>query len=494
MTDVRRPEAVVALVAATAAVSGSFAVGGFTPRFVAAPVESLVTDLLPGVVVTAAIETLGSLGQALAFAFALAVTVGAFAAVARGALAADARTSVPNTAVVLGAAGTWVLSALLTGQPVDALAAALPAGGVLLLARIRWHVGTGRPASVDRRSVLEALAGAVGVAGVSFLVGRGTTGVRAGALSDVVDDSVQADAEERLEAARQMGFAVDGLDPLVSESFYEVDINSVNPNPTASKWSLSVTGAVDERLAFSYEDLLAMDVDHQFHTLRCVGESLNGHKMDTALWTGVPIAPILERAGVRSDCECVMLRAADGYYEEFPIEALRPGLLAFGMDGDILPRGHGYPVRAFVPGHWGEIDVKWLTEIEVLEREAEGYWEKRGWHGTGPVNTVAKLHAVNHRNGRVELGGHAYAGTRGIERVEVSTDDGATWADAELTDTLPDPDTWRQWRHEFEPTRDEHEVVVRAVDGTGAVQPREFQRPFPSGPTGWVSRTVSRQE
>jgi hypothetical protein len=167
------------------------------------------------------------------------------------------------------------------------------------------------------------------------------------------------------------------------------------------------------------------------------------------------------------------------------------------MNGEALPRGHGAPARLLVPGHWGEINVKWLTELEILEQEAEGYWEERGWHGTGPVETVAKLHAVDTDGEGVEVAGHAYAGTRGISRVEVSTDGGETWTDARLSEPLPGADggaaedAWRQWAYRYDPPGGDHEVVVRAYDDDGTLQPETERDAFPSGPTGWVSRTVS---
>ena len=251
-----------------------------------------------------------------------------------------------------------------------------------------------------------------------------------------------------------------------------------------------MTGAVDETVTVDLADVREMESREEFATLRCVGESLNGRKMDTALWTVVDVAPLLERAGAPDDC-CVMLRATDGFYEEFPREALEDGMLAYGMNGGELPRRHGAPVRALIPGHWGEINVKWLTEIEVLEEPAEGYWEERGWQGTGPVETVAKLHVTNRlSDGRVEVAGHAYAGTRGVETVEVSTDGGETWTEATLSEPLPGDDVWRQWVHRYEPPDEEHEVVVRARDGTGTLQPEAESGPVPSGPTGWVSETV----
>jgi hypothetical protein len=192
-----------------------------------------------------------------------------------------------------------------------------------------------------------------------------------------------------------------------------------------------------------------------------------------------------------------MLRAADDFYQEFPLSALEDGLLAFGMNGETIPRSHGYPLRALVPGHWGEVNVKWLTEIEVLEREQQGYWEERGWHGTGPVHTVAKLWdnddldgIVHNDDGTIQLAGHAYAGTRGIDRVEVSTDGGESWTDAELTDPLPGEDVWRQWSHIYDPPDSEHEVVVRAVDGEGNLQTEAEAGAYPNGATGWVRQTV----
>jgi DMSO/TMAO reductase YedYZ molybdopterin-dependent catalytic subunit len=338
----------------------------------------------------------------------------------------------------------------------------------------------------------------------------GTTVTSAASGGDGGTDGEPADptVEALLSAAAERTFTVEGLDPLVSEDHYVVDIASVDPDLLAGSWSLSITGAVDDVTTFDYETLLGMDAEHRFVTLRCVGEPLNGEKVDTALWTGVPATALLEEAGVDLDSECcVMLRAADDYYEEFPLAALEDALIAYRMNGGPLPQQHGRPVRALVPGHWGEINVKWLTEIEILEREQDGFWEKKGWHGTGPVNTVAKLHSVRTPGeGRVRLAGHAYAGTRGVSRVEVSTDGGESWTDAELTERLPGrvpadagpdavaeageaADAWRMWRHEY--TADgPHDVVVRAVEADGTVQPSEEADAFPSGATGWVSERV----
>jgi DMSO/TMAO reductase YedYZ molybdopterin-dependent catalytic subunit len=400
---------------------------------------------------------------------------------------------------------SWATAYALTAAPAFAVGAAVPCAGVVALAEIIRVYPEVESEVHGRREVLGTAAGVFGLSVVAYFLGTEET--EPATLTDA--GLSLADTEEiqdLLAAAESRSLGIDGLEPLVSEDFYNVDISSVDPNVDESEWSLTVTGAVDEEITLTYDELLSMEPENRFNTLRCVGEDLNGKKMDNALWTGVPIWDLVQQAGPESGCECVMLRAADDYFEEFPIDAMRDGFLAYGMNGEALPRGHGYPARALVPGHWGEINVKWITEIEVLEEEADGYWEQRGWQGTGPVETVAKLHAVNDLDdGRKQVAGHAYAGTRGIQAVEVSVDGGETWNEAELSEPLPetagDPpeatgqtpfgeDVWRQWKYEYDPTEAGAMVTVRARDGNGDIQPEEETDSFPSGPSGWVSRQV----
>ncbi|MFD1525177.1 molybdopterin-dependent oxidoreductase, partial [Halolamina salina] len=260
---------------------------------------------------------------------------------------------------------------------------------------------------------------------------------------------------------------------------------------------------VPEARSFTLSELRAFDAERRFVTLRCVSDPLNGKKIDTALWDGVPVSTVLEAVDAPESC-CVTLHAADDYFVSFPRAALEDGLLAWGMNGRPLPRSHGAPLRTLVPGHWGETNAKWLTEIEIREEPEDGYWEQRGWQGTGEVNTVAKLHSTTVRDGTVRVGGHAYAGTRGIDAVEVSTDGGDSWTEATLSEPLPgsvpldaeepEPDgeaadAWRMWEHEYD-AAERHEVVVRAIDGEGERQTEDQEEVRPSGATGWVSETI----
>ncbi|MEF8887677.1 MAG: molybdopterin-dependent oxidoreductase [Haloarculaceae archaeon] len=475
--------------AGTAGVAGSFAVAGYTRSFVVAPLDAAVVTATPGPVVAFMIQNVGGEAHLLHIGLALALAVGLFGAVALGGARIAGRLDSRLAGGLLAGLAAWTLAALLTRAPVPAAGVALPvAVGAAAGPR---HAPPGFDAS--RRRALGSVAGAVAFLGAATGVGiLRSGGDPLGAAPGA------ADAEGRLQEAekRSLSLESDGLPGLVSEigDFYNVDIAEFEPELPAEEWSLTVTGETAEAdLTVDFDDLLERPVEHRLVTLRCVGESLNGRKLDTAVWTGTPIAPLLDAVDPDGECGCVVLRGDDGYFVEYPVEVLRDGFLAWGMNGKELPSQHGHPVRILAPGHWGETNVKWLTGIEVLDREMDGYWEQRGWEGTGPVNTVAKLWeegVTRLGDGRVELAGHAYAGTRGVEAVEVSTDGGDTWVEATLSDPLPDEDVWRQYRYRFAP-EGTHEVVVRAVDGTGTVQASERSESFPSGASGWVRRTVS---
>jgi len=497
------PTAGVAALAGAAAVAGSYAAAGFTGGFVVAPIASFLTAVMPDAFVTFAITTLGSLGQKLNLLMAFGVGVALFGSF--GLLGVAVSRRIPAAGVAFTLLMSWATAYGLTGAALFAVAASVPCAGIVALAEVIRRYPEVEGEAHGRREVLGAAAGVLGLSVASYLLGSGESESRT--LGEIGLSASDADEVESLiSAAEERSMDVDGLEPLVSEDFYNVDINSVDPNVDESEWSLTVTGEVEEEVTFTYDDLTSMEAEHRFVTLRCVGEDLNGKKMDNALWTGVSLWELVEQAGPEGDCGCVMLRAEDGYFEEFPIEAMRDGFLAYAMNGEALPRGHGYPARALIPGHWGEINVKWITEIEILDEETDGYWEQRGWQGTGPVETVAKIHAVNDlQDGRKQVAGHTYAGTRGIRAVEVSVDGEETWDEAELSEPLPetagDPpdevgqtpfgeDVWRQWKYEYDPSEGGPTVTVRARDGNGNLQPKEETDSFPSGPTGWVTQQV----
>jgi DMSO/TMAO reductase YedYZ molybdopterin-dependent catalytic subunit len=472
-----------AVAAAVAALAASYAVAGTSPSFVGAPIAALVVAATPDVVVQYSITLLGDAGKLLGLATALVLTACLLAAAAR--LGPRLAGDYPGGDGLLSGLVVATVAAAITGAPVASVAAGAAAAVVVAAP----HAVPERRRDPDgRRELLAAVGTALGAGMLGVAAGATRTGDGGGAAPGD-ETNPESEVGQKLAMAEDRSLDVDGLEGLVSSSFYTVDIAQFDPKVDTSDWELSVTGAVESEQTYDFDDVREREWDHRFETLRCVGEDLNGHKCDNALWTGIPIWDLVEAADPQG--EHVMLRAEDDFFEEFPLAAMEDGMLAVAMNGEPLPREHGAPARALIPGHWGEINVKWINEIEVLDQEMDGYWENRGWHGTGPVNTVAKLWVVNHLDdGRVAVAGHAYAGTRGVDRVEVSTDGGDTWTDAELSEELPGDDVWRQWAHRYDPPDAGHEVVVRAVDGDGNLQPQERSGAFPSGPTGWVSKTV----
>lgn len=484
-----RVDVLVAVLAALTGIAGSYALSGWSRRFVVAPVDTVVVRETPGALVAWAIVTLGDAGHLLHVALSLGITVGLFGGIALLgiAIARDSGRKLPGVALV--GVLSWAAATLLVGDWVLAMATAVP---VVLFASL----GMGSPAPPEpdeaRRRVVAAGASAlafVGIGVASQHLDLGSSEPTRTPDPGSVDPEVESLLAEASDQELDIAGDVPGLVSPIGE-FYNVDINQFDPEYPSDEWDLLLTGEVAESFTIDFADLQEFPTEHRFTTLRCVGESLNGHKLDNAIWTGTPIKPLLERADPEGKCGCAMLYAKDDYFVQFPVAALEDAFLAWGMNGRPLPRSHGHPVRLLVPGQWGETNVKWLNEIELLDEELDGYWERRGWHGTGPVETVAKLWSDTVLDdGRIEVAGHAYAGTRGIQRVEVSTDGGATWTDAELSPELPGEDVWRQWKHVYEASGT-HEVVVRATDGEGRLQPEEERDSFPSGATGWVSKTI----
>ncbi|MFB6188448.1 MAG: molybdopterin-dependent oxidoreductase [Halapricum sp.] len=496
--------ALVALAAGLGGVGGSYAVVGPTPAFVVSPVARTLTDVMPGQIIAFMIAHFGSLGQQFNFLAATVLTIVGLGVLAAVGIAVGRRVGTAAFAVATTVGGCWLVAAILTGTVIASAGTGLASGIVVGLAEAgRYDLG-GESTPTDRRRVVVSTLTALGLGSLGIATGgiNNLSPIEHESVDATTNPGGQTDETKRSVAelkqlAEERSLDFRSIEPLLSNNHYIVDIDSIDPTVDRSSWTLSVTGEVEDELEFDFEELRQLPAENRFVTLRCVGDLLDGREIDTAIWTGVPVSEILDRASPTGDCNCVMLRAADGYYEEFPLSALEDGLLAFGMNGQTLPRAHGYPLRALVPGHWGEVNVKWLTEIELLSREQEGYWEKKGWHGTGPVTTVAKLWngrgqdgIVHHDDGTIELAGHAYAGTRGIERVEVSTDGGDTWTEAKLTEPLPGEDVWRQWTHTYDSPGQKHQVVVRAVDGTGTLQPAERRSAYPNGATGWVRKTV----
>jgi DMSO/TMAO reductase YedYZ molybdopterin-dependent catalytic subunit len=146
-------------------------------------------------------------------------------------------------------------------------------------------------------------------------------------------------------------------------------------------WSLKIKGLVENPLELSYADIRKLPMLKQTLTLECISNPPDGTAISNADWVGTKLKPILERAHVKPEARYVAMRAADNYYTGAPREEImrEENFLPYQMNGQVLPREHGFPVRIFIPGKYGMKQPKWITEIEFLPVEFRGYWEERGW-------------------------------------------------------------------------------------------------------------------
>ncbi len=290
--------------------------------------------------------------------------------------------------------------------------------------------------------------------------------------------------------------------------FYRIDKNTIVPVVDAKEWVLTVKGLVDAPFNINYDEIKSMDSIEQFATLSCISNKIGGGLVSTALWKGIPLKDLLARAKVKPGAKYIVFRCSDGYDVGIPLESgLMDGtILAYDMNDEPLTNDHGYPIRAIVPGFYGMMNPKWITEIELVDKTYEGFWQRKGWSnkkneniysfivtpGTQEIknrfpNLVNETFAVDKPS---PIAGIAFAGDRGISKIEVSSDGCNTWKSATIKDPLSNY-TWVLWTSGFTPkVAGDYKIVVRATDKTGRVQTSEFDDPFPDGASGYNTVNV----
>jgi DMSO/TMAO reductase YedYZ molybdopterin-dependent catalytic subunit len=270
---------------------------------------------------------------------------------------------------------------------------------------------------------------------------------------------------------------------------YQVSKNVFNPNVPEQNWSLKLTGMVDKELTLTLADLKALPSITRPSTLMCISNEVGGNLIGTSEWTGVKLKDILAMAGVKEGATELILKAADNYSDSFKLDAaMRDGtIVAYLQNGEPLTVDHGFPARVLVPGIYGMKNAKWIVEIELSDQEYEGYWQTRGWSDTAEVQTLSRIdtkEATKLEDGSSAIGGVAFAGIRGISKVEVSIDDGLTWNEADLKPAMNEL-TWNLWTYQWQANSGEYPALVRATDGAGTLQDPEVRRPLPDGATGY---------
>jgi DMSO/TMAO reductase YedYZ molybdopterin-dependent catalytic subunit len=282
----------------------------------------------------------------------------------------------------------------------------------------------------------------------------------------------------------------------------------------SAEWKLSVSGEVARPLTFSLADLHKLEFHTVVNTLECAGNGrafVQPHvpgiqwqkgAVGNARFGGVRLADLLERAGLKTTGKHVMFRGLDEvpgkvppFIRSIPIEKAtdRDTLVATHMNGQVLPKHHGFPARAVVPGWVGAASCKWLTDIKVLDKPFEGNFMNPGYRmpneplkpgdamtpeTSHPVTVLAVKSLIASpsdgaklRSRAVRVQGVAWAGEADVTDVHISIDSGATWKPAHLAGEHAKY-SWRLWNFEFHaPNAGSYTIMSRATDSQGRVQP-----------------------
>jgi DMSO/TMAO reductase YedYZ molybdopterin-dependent catalytic subunit len=290
------------------------------------------------------------------------------------------------------------------------------------------------------------------------------------------------------------------------------DIPDCTPEAAAA-WRLRVSGLVARPLEIGLDELMLLPAQTRRVTMECAGNGRGQlsprypsvpwleEGVSTAEWTGVPLAVLLARAGLREEAKDIVFRGADrgfdrGVEHEFarslvPSQAMQEGvLLAYAMNGASLPPQHGAPLRLVVPRWYGMASVKWLSAIEALERPFDGLQQATGYHfrnAAGVKGAPCTLMRVNSlmappgipdfysrrrtvNAGMVQISGRAWSGAAPIERVELGED--GNWHDVTVEPAQKES-AWQRWHGLWNARVGEHELACRATDASGARQPLE---------------------
>ncbi len=443
-----------------------------------------ILSLMPGFVFGFLIDTLqhaGKVVEEIGLIVAMVIALGVLGAAAAVANLRWTSTWVPFVfaalgwivviAILLPIAGVGMLG--LNDGPATPLAwAALFA----IYAVVLQYGGTGPPAvDLGRRRLLGAIP--VGIAAVSI----GGLGLR------LFPDWYQA-------IFKPAGSGLQGISPEITPvgDFYVVSKNFIDPSVDGHSWRLRVGGLVDKPLSLSLSDLGALPPTQEYVTMECISNNVGGPQISTGNFKGVALRDLVTMAGPQAQASWVAFKARDGYAESIPLSLVTAApevLVAYELDGAPLPMNHGYPARVLIPGHYGMKGPKWLDSIDLVTQETRGYWEQQGWDHNAVVKTTARFDVPGDgeiiKVGAIQVAGVAFAGLRGISKVEYTTDGGSTWSAAAFDPPLSKL-TWVVWRGTWTPaSHGAYTLKVRATDGSGSLQDPSSAPSYPSGSSGY---------
>ena len=264
------------------------------------------------------------------------------------------------------------------------------------------------------------------------------------------------------------------------------------PSTVGSAWALEIQGLDGGVRKIGYDELRARATRKTVYTFECIGNPVGGQLIGNAEWSVIPLKELLGKAaGVGS----VKFNGLDQFFSS--VSAARAfddhAFVALEMNGKPLPAAHGFPARVILPDLYGMKQPRWLKRISLKETAAtDSYWEMQGWAGEVPVKTMSRLdpRGTLPAGQPADLTGIAFAGARGVSKVEVSLDGGKSWLDCELV-TPGHAGVWSLWRYRWaRPGAGSYSLQVRATDGRGKPQIATRQDSYPDGASGYDTRSL----
>lgn len=361
---------------------------------------------------------------------------------------------------------------------------------------------------IDRRQFLVRLGGATAAITV---VGAGL-----GAALRRPEETTQVALNSSSSTAAQPWSATSKLpndgDPLVPApgtrpeftpvgQHYRIDINTIPPRITEDEWLLSISGLVEAPMQLTLAELKAKyEPVNEFVTLACISNPIGGDLTSTTRWTGIRLKDLVADMKVSPNATYLKITSVDNFDEFVSLDLINNDervILAYEWDGLPLTVDHGFPLRIYIPDHYGMKQPKWITTIEVVEGWQEGWWVRRGWdkdaimRATSVIDTVAVDAVITTDGGDklIPIGGIAHAGDRGISKVEVQVDDGE-WVEAQLRAPISET-TWVIWRYDWPFVSGSHIFTVRCEEGDGTPQIEQYADTRPSGATGYFQTRES---
>jgi sulfite oxidase len=330
-------------------------------------------------------------------------------------------------------------------------------------------------AGIERRQVAEAIARSMG-----------TSEMGNGSLFPNANDPVAPAPGTRLEYT-----------PV--RDHYKVFLRAEPTMIDGDTWVLPIIGLVDHPLALTLEDIQRnYQSRDQYVTLSCISGRIPTSLISTTWWTGVSLQQVLADARPQAAARYLVITSGDGFYETVDLDLIASDdriMLCYAWDGQPIPFDHGFPLRIWLPDRYGMKQPKWITGMEVTDEYRPGYWVERGWDevarvkATSVIDTVAVNDIIESGDSRlVPVGGIAFAGARGISKVEVRVDNGP-WQTASLRAPLSET-TWVIWRYDWPFAAGRHTFEVRCAEADGTPQIEEPEGNRPSGATGIHRRKV----